>query len=101
MTQATLPLNDNPDTCARRHRGNAASRAANPSRESKTAICWQILRWLQGRGAHGGTAQEFADATGRKINAISGRFSDLKTMEKIEPKYPEQRRNGGQVQVIR
>lgn len=67
-----------PDITARKHGGNQNSVAANeraePTKDSDRAA---IVSWLRTQGLGGGTSKEYAAATGRQLNCLSGRFSEL------------------------
>lgn len=67
------------DPCAGKHGGAetsvAAWDAAAPHAESD---CQQVLNWLGTCATLGLTADEFAIAVGKPLNAVSGRFSQLK-----------------------
>lgn len=67
------------DVCANRHGGNSESAKAYEKAESmiphKRAAA---LRYIASQGERGATAQEYADFLGVGINAVSGRFSELK-----------------------
>lgn len=69
------------DVCANRHRGNAESRAANPTREAKAQSHELILAELRLRGPM--TSVELAAAMGTRVNCISGRLSELKAAGRI------------------
>lgn len=69
------------DICARKHRNNSASKAANPNRQSKQLIQGQILELLAINGPL--TGKEIAVMLGKQLNTISGRFSDLKAAGKV------------------
>lgn len=86
------------DICYARHGGNRESREAfNRAQRGRTKNCLRILRAIEAAGEHGLTAKEYSATSGRPLNAISGRFSDLKK-DKLIIKTGE-RRNGSAVCV--
>jgi predicted transcriptional regulator len=69
----------NLDVCERKHGGDSESVAAFESiREALPGRRLHVLRWIASCGDHGGTSKEYAALTGKNLNAISGRFSELK-----------------------
>ena len=71
------------DICARKHRGNAQSVAANET--AKPTKARQRERVLQACKMFGGvTCRELADLWRVGMNQISGRFSELKREGLIE-----------------
>ena len=88
------------DICANRHGGNAESREAyNKAKHGRTKNCLRILRAIEAAGEHGLTAKEYSATSGRPLNAISGRFTDLKK-DKLIIKTGE-RRDGSAVCVVK
>ncbi len=69
------------DICHKKHKGNANSKAANPKAKSKQETHEKILQLLRVNGRL--TGKEIAIMLGKPFNAISGRFSELKLMNKI------------------
>lgn len=69
------------DICQRRHKGNVASKAANPKQSHKKEMHEKILELL--RVNQRLTAKELAIMIGKPFNAISGRFSELKALKQI------------------
>ena len=69
------------DITARKHKGNAASKAANPKAQAKKESHEKILELLRMNGRL--TAKEISILLGKPFNAISGRFSELKMLGKI------------------
>lgn len=65
------------DICSSRHRGNACSRAANPSAGQKSRDQKAVEEIIR-RSPNGATVHEIASKMGKAINAISGRISELK-----------------------
>lgn len=66
------------DPCAGKHGGAPTSVAAwDAAKLTAGQRRQQILAWLHGRGAGGGTADEFAAEFDLTPNSISGRFSEL------------------------
>jgi hypothetical protein len=73
------------DVCAGKHGGNEQSVDAFESVKGGMRVAHiAILKFLELRGDHGATAQEYADRLGVPINKVSGRFSELKLMGRIE-----------------
>jgi len=79
-----FPLEDHdaqqppPDITARKHGGNPNSVAANERAEpTKEGDRSAIVAWLRTQGLGGGTSKEYAAFTGRQLNCLSGRFSEL------------------------
>ncbi len=93
MIQAALPF----DICARRHRGNPESAAANPSRGTKAETRLLVLEQLRRNGPM--TSKELAAAMGTRINCISGRLSELAVAGEIE--RTDARRDGCAVLRVR
>lgn len=85
------------DITARKHHGNAASRAAHESvKQHKADTSAEIISLLQ-RGPM--TGKEIAHAMGRELHCISGRLSELIAAKKIE--RTGERREGSAVLRIR
>jgi len=110
MTARALTMNDvdqfdlfrtnSGDICANRHGGNTESREAfNKAQHGRTKNCLRILEAIKEAGEHGLTAKEYSATSGRPLNAISGRFTDLKK-DKLIIKTGE-RRDGSAVCVIK
>lgn len=95
MTQPTLF-----DPCQNKHGGNAESEASY-QRAGKTAKVRreQILDLIERRGTYGATAKEAAICLAVPLNALSGRFTELKTSGAIVT--TDQRRDGSRVCVHR
>ena len=73
------------DVCAGKHGGNEQSEEAFESvRHVISAGKVAALSFIRSRGAYGATAQEYADRLGVPINKVSGRFSELKLLGRIE-----------------
>ena len=81
------------DICARRHRGNAESIAANPSQFCKSKNRDDILRFLREAGPK--TSKEINFALMMGYTTVSARLSELKAMQLIEP--TGERREGAAV----
>lgn len=64
------------DITANRHKGNAASVAANPSSDEKAKMRRQILAFIDFRG--GSYSKEISEETGIGYTTVSARLSDLK-----------------------
>jgi hypothetical protein len=72
------------DVCARRHGGNANSRAANLRvHPYKIGMRERIRVWVGGCGFAGTTLKEIAAQFGTEVHKISGRISELKRDEQI------------------
>jgi len=69
------------DICFNRHKGNAASVAANPAQSSKHLTKAKILELLAVNGQL--TGKEIAVLLGKDLHKISGRLSDLKAEKLI------------------
>jgi predicted transcriptional regulator len=86
------------DVCANRHKGNAESKAANAkASESKVKQRELVRVWITATRERGLTCKELAHELGVGMNAISGRFSELKAAGLIEQTG---RRDGCGVYVI-
>jgi hypothetical protein len=69
------------DVCGRRSRGNAESRAANvKAAAGKRDARLKVLALIRRAGADGLTCKEAAAALNKGMNAVSGRFSELKAL---------------------
>ena len=77
------------DICARRHRGNENSKAANASIRNRAERQLQILRVI--RSQNGATVKEIARELGTQAHCISGRISELKASGDI---FVDGRRDG-------
>ena len=80
MNQQTLfdtPPRIPADITARKHGGNAASIAANPTTEAKRAMHRQILAFFEMRNGRS-WMKDVARELGKTPNEISGRLSELK-----------------------
>jgi DNA-binding transcriptional regulator YhcF (GntR family) len=87
------------DVCANRHKGNAESKAANAKvSESKTRMQRLVLFNVEKAGDHGLTCKELAGTLNVGMNAISGRWTELKAAGLIEQIG---RRDGCGVYVIK
>jgi|JFJP01.1.fsa_nt_gi predicted transcriptional regulator len=69
------------DVCARKSRGNAEraeanAKAAGGKRDARLAVL-ALIRQAQGEGM---TCKEVAARLGKWMNAVSGRFSELKAL---------------------
>jgi Fic family protein len=64
------------DICARRHKGNEFSEAANPPAENKSRDRLKIVLYLRDNGGH--TAEEVEAALDLPRSTVSARFSELK-----------------------
>lgn len=74
------------DITARKHGGNEQSAAAHDTVAPHLGeVQAEALAFLGSRGKAGGTAKEFAQASGRTFNEVSGRFSELKKLLLIVP----------------
>jgi hypothetical protein len=89
----------NRDTTERKHGGNANSVAAHERvKETKQATCeriWHLLR----KHPLGLTSKEIAAKLGKPLNAISGRFKDLRELGWITTL--EYTRDGAAVHIFR
>lgn len=73
------------DVCAGKHGGNEQSVEAFESvRHVISAGQVAALSFILSRGAYGATAQEYADMLGVSLNKVSGRFSELRYLGRIE-----------------
>lgn len=91
MTQMTLD-----DICETRHRGNAESGAANPTRAAKQVQRFEVWNII---AQHDGiTSKEIADILGRPLNCISGRISELKAQKLVTA---DGRRDGCAILYVR
>lgn len=74
------------DPSEARHKGNAESQAAH-SRVllGKPETYRRIIQFVKSRGSQGATVHEIANALGYgpAINKVSGRLSELKTMNRL------------------
>lgn len=85
------------DVTARKHGGNAESKAANEvAARAKAAARAAIFNLIYAAGADGLTCREAAEKLGKGMNAISGRFSELKGQRMI---FQSGRRDGCGVYV--
>lgn len=75
--QAVPPSVVHSDPCANKHGGNPESVAAFARADSANRK-QQVFELVFGCGVYGMTAQEAADEFGVTINAVSGRFTELK-----------------------
>lgn len=81
LTSAPLP-----DICRNRHGGNENSELANLKVHSrKEADRALILKLAEARGEYGVTLKEAGRALGKLPHCISGRFTELKAEEMLEP----------------
>jgi hypothetical protein len=72
------------DVCARRHGGNANSRAANLRvHPHKVGMRERIRVFVGGCGFQGATGKEIAHFMGKEFHQISGRLAELKRDEQI------------------
>lgn len=71
-----------PDICINRHKGNEQSKQAN-RRVKKQRDKNTILKFIQDNGT--GYSKQLAAIMGKGLNQISGRFSELKEDDFIEP----------------
>lgn len=84
MSQLTLESVIQRDPSARKHGGNPASTDAHRRVvHSKQDTYRKIMELLKARGTYGATSKEIAGAFGVGLNTISGRFSELKSMQWI------------------
>lgn len=68
------------DVCRRKSGGNAESAAAfSPSAVMRDRD--RVYEFIKGRGEHGATLDETAEAFGVGVNRLSGRVTDLRTEE--------------------
>ena len=73
---ASVPKPPPVDPTAPKHGGNAESAAAFArAAAGRRGIYAEIIAWLAARGD--GTCNEFAEATNRTPNEVSGRFTEL------------------------
>jgi hypothetical protein len=85
------------DPCERKHRGNELSKAAHKKIVHTKAETYQrILNYVRATG--GATGKEIAAGLGKQFNAVSGRFSELKAMNKL--KDSGARRDGSAVLIL-
>jgi predicted transcriptional regulator len=75
------------DICQNKHQGNEQSTQAFQTKVAPTLRQRQIevLQAIKNAGNQGLTCKELAEAWGIGMNAISGRFSELKKLGEIEP----------------
>jgi len=67
------------DVCARRHRGNPQSRAANVRvHRAKYECRAAVYAWILEQGSAGATCEEVSRALGMRYTTTSGRISELK-----------------------
>lgn len=70
---------DQYDVCAKRHRGNPESVDANrKSSHNRRAMQIAVYNKIKDAGIQGLTCREAAESFGKGMNALSGRFSELK-----------------------
>lgn len=80
MMQRSLPF----DVCARRHRGNSHSAAANRKLQPyKPNARERIYAMIATSGQCGMTLREIASAMNKLPHQISGRLSELKVIRRI------------------
>ena len=73
------------DICERKHGGVLTSkRAFDRAKQTMTQIRLDVLMAVEKSLDHGLTAKEYAEQTGRPLNTISGRFTELARDEWIE-----------------
>lgn len=93
---------DTGDITARRHKGNAASRAAfersAPHHANDEAKVLEIIAAATRSVRYGITSKEIAEQMRKPLNAISGRISSLKAQGKI--KGIGHRREGCEVLIV-
>ena len=72
------------DISARKHKGNANSKAANafiaPLKES---LRGRVLELITAAGVDGLTCEEIAEELGMQVHSISGRCSELKAFDLV------------------
>jgi len=84
------------DICERKHCGVLTSkRAFDRAKKTMTQIRLDVLMAVEKSLDHGLTAKEYAEQTGRPLNAVSGRFSELARDGWIE--RSDKRRDGAAV----
>ena len=67
------------DVCARRHRGNPESRAANARvHRAKYECRTAVYAWILEQGSAGATCEEVSRALGMRYTTALGRISELK-----------------------
>lgn len=82
------------DVCASRHRGNAESEAAFQRLAPKLSAAQnEVFCVIELEGPRGLTCKEAAEKLAVGMNAISGRFTELKKAGRIKP--TGERRDGG------
>jgi hypothetical protein len=92
--QPSLPF----DVCARKHGGNAESRAANRRiHEHKESLRNDVLNMYIRVGFPGLTCQEVALLLDKKMHSISARLRELEELGKVVK--TSRRRDGGRVRV--
>jgi hypothetical protein len=72
------------DICERKHCGAATSVEAFDKVEPTLRMVHQEILGLMIHLTNGLTAKEYAGITGKGLNAVSGRFSELKKANKIK-----------------
>jgi predicted transcriptional regulator len=70
------------DVCESRHKGNAASVAANPAQTDKAVMRARVFRIIEQKGVT--FSKEIARELGMPLNCISGRISELKALGLIQ-----------------
>jgi hypothetical protein len=74
------------DPCARKHGGNEQSREANrKNRHNRSEQRAEVLRLITEAGDAGLSMKEVANLMSTQFSSVSGRGSELKTMEVVEP----------------
>lgn len=87
------------DPCERKHGGSPTSIEAHKRVVyTKEEVYKRTTALLKARGTYGATSKEIAAAFGVELNTVSGRFSEMKSMNWI--KENGERRNGAAVLIV-
>lgn len=96
MKQLSLFTDNVRDICAGRHGGNPQSAAAfERIAETLSVARAEVYRMITLAGSSGLTADELSAKTGIPVNALSGRFTELKADDLIHKVGTRPTRSGG------
>lgn len=86
ISNFAFPVSAPRDVCARKHRGNPESAAANArAHTAKYETRALIYNWLLIAGSRGGTCWEISRETGMAYTTCSARLSELKAEAWVAP----------------